>query len=114
MKLITTLTDAPKQQHTLVLDNNDTADFYIEYCGRMESWYFSIQYNDITQKCIKAVLTPNALRHLRRVIPFGIAFVSESLVEPFRIDDFVTGRIQMYVLNEEDVVTLEEEVYNNG
>ena len=112
MKLITTLTDAPKQQHTLVLYNNETADFYLEYCGRMESWYFSISYNDITQKCIKVVLTPNALRHLRRIIPFGIAFISESQVEPFRIDDFISGRIKMYVLNEEDVASVETEIYN--
>lgn len=112
MKQITTLTAAPKQSHSLVLDNNDTADFYLEYCGRMESWYFSIAYNNTVQKCIKVVLTPNALRHLRRIIPFGIAFVSESQVEPFRIDDFITGRIKMYVLNEEDVATVEAEIYN--
>lgn len=112
MKQITTLTAAPKQQHTLVLDNNETADFYLEYCGRMESWYFSFAYNDTVQKCIKVVLTPNALRHLRRIIPFGIMFTSESMVEPFRIDDFTSGRIQMFVLNEEDVATIETEIYN--
>lgn len=112
MKQITTITQAPKQQHSLVLDNNETADFYLEYCGRMESWYFNIVYKDIIQKCIKVVLTPNALRHLRRILPFGIAFVSESQVEPFQIDDFSSGRIQMFILNEEDVLTIEDEFYN--
>jgi hypothetical protein len=112
MKQITTLTAAPKQQHTLVLENNDTADFYLEYCPRMQSWYFNISYGDITQKCIKVVLTPNALRHLRRVIPFGIAFMSDSLVEPFGQEDFKNGRVQIYVLNEEDVAEIESEIYN--
>ena len=112
MKQITTLTAAPKQQHTLVLKNNETADFYLEYCGRMQSWYFNISYKDTVQNCIKVVLNPNALRHLRRIIPFGIAFVSESQVEPFQIDDFTSGRIQMYVLNEDDVATIEAEIYN--
>lgn len=112
MKQITTITAAPKQQHTLVLENNETADFYLEYCGRMESWYFSISYNNTVQNCIKAVLTPNALRHLRRIIPFGIAFISESQVEPFRLDDFAAGRVQMYVLNSEDVAEIEQEIYN--
>lgn len=113
MKLITTITAAYKQQHTLVLENNDTADFYLEYCPRMQSWYFNISYGDITQKCIKVVLTPNALRHLRRIIPFGLAFVSEGEVEPFRQDDFSSGRIQLFVLNEEDVAQIEEEIYND-
>lgn len=113
MKIIRTITAAPKQQHTLVLENNDTADFYLEYCPRMQSWYFNISYGDITQKCIKVVLTPNALRHLRRIIPFGLAFVSEGEVEPFRQDDFSSGRIQLFVLNEEDVAQIEEEIYND-
>ena len=112
MKQITTLTAAPKQQHTLILENNDTVDFYLEYCGRMQSWYFNISYKNIEQKCIKVVLTPNALRHLRKIIPFGIAFISEGNVEPFQIDDFATGKVQMYVLNNDDVATIESEVYN--
>lgn len=112
MKRITTLTSAAKQQHTLVLDNNDTADFYLEYCPRMQSWYFNFTYGEITQNCIKVVLTPNALRHLRRLIPFGIAFLSESEVEPFSQDDFKTGRVQMFVLNQEDVAEIEAEIYN--
>lgn len=113
MKQITTITAAPKQQHTLVLENNDTVDFYLEYCPRMQSWYYSFNYKSITEKCIKVVLTPNSLRHLRRVIPFGLAFVSESQVEPFSQDDFLTGRIQLYVLNAEDVALIEEEIYND-
>ena len=112
MKQITTLTNAPKQIHSLVLENNETADFYLEYCGRMESWYFSISYNDTVQNCIKVVLTPNALRHLRRIIPFGIAFISESQVEPFRLDDFSAGRVEMYVLNADEVEQIEQEIYN--
>jgi len=113
MKIITTITDAPKQQHTLVLENNDTVDFYIEYCPRMQSWYYSFNYKNITQNCIKVVLTPNSLRHLRRVIPFGLAFISESQVEPFNQDDFLIGRVQLCVLNEEEVAQIEEEIYND-
>ena len=113
MKEITTITAAPKQQHTLVLENNETADFYLEYCARMQSWYFNISYKNTTQNCIKVVLTPNALRYMRRIIPFGLAFIADSRVEPFSQDDFKTGRIKMYVLNEEEVAQVEEEIYND-
>lgn len=112
MKQITTITNAPKQRHSIVLENNETADFYLEYCGRMESWYFSISYKDTIQNCIKVVLTPNALRHLRRIIPFGIAFISESQVEPFRQDDFSAGRVELYLLNADEVKQIEQEIYN--
>lgn len=113
MKQITTITAAQKQQHTLVLENNETVEFYIEYCPRMQAWYYNFTYKNITQNCIKVVLTPNSLRHLRRVIPFGLAFLSDSQVEPFNQDDFLTGRIQLYVLNEDEVAEFEEEFYND-
>lgn len=113
MKQITTITSAPKQQHTLVLENNDTVDFYLQYCPRMQAWYYNFTYKNITENCIKVVLTPNSLRHLRRVIPFGLAFLSDSQVEPFSQDDFITGRIQLYVLNEDEIKEVEEEIYND-
>ena len=111
MQQITTLTDEPRQRHQLVLDTNETVDFRLYFSARQQAWYFDFTYNDLTCKCSKVVLTPNALRCFRRIIPFGIAFDTDGFVEPFQIDDFSTGRVKMYVLNEEDVQTIEQEIY---
>lgn len=112
MQEITTLTSAPNQLHRLVLDNNETADFRLYYSGRMQSWYYDIEYKDITIKCSKVVLTPNSLRQLKNILPFGISFYSDSDIEPFQINDFVTGRVKMGVLNADEVEQIEEEIYN--
>lgn len=111
MKEITTLTNEPKQRHTLVLDNNETVEFYLYYSIRNQAWYFDFTYKDITDNCLKVVLTPNSLRHLKRIIPFGIAFATDGYVEPFQIDDFSSGRVKMYVLNSEDVENVEQEIF---
>lgn len=59
-------------------------------------------------------MTPNALRCFLRIIPFGIAFSTNSYVEPFQLDDFSSGRVQMYLLNSEDVQTIEQEIFLDG
>lgn len=112
MQEITTLTSSPKQLHTLVLDNNEKVDFKLYYLSRQEAWFFDIQYKDLIVNCSKVVLTPNALRQFRKIIPFGIAFVTTGFVEPFQITDFSSGRVKMYVLNSTEVQNVEQEILN--
>lgn len=113
MKQITTLTSSPNQRHQLILDNNESVDFLLYYSARQQAWYFDFTYKETTAKCLKVVLTPNALRCFRRTLPFGIGFDTNGSVEPFQLDDFSSGRVKMYVLNSEDVQTIEQEVYND-
>lgn len=112
MQIITSLTNEPNQRHQLVLDNNETVDFRLYYLARMQSWYYDFSYQDTTVYCSKVVLTPNSLRQFRRILPFGLAFFSDSEVEPFQITDFSSGRVQMAILNAEEVQQIEEEIYN--
>lgn len=112
MQVITTLTNSPNQFHELVLDNNETADFRLYFSGRMQSWFYDITYRDISIYGSKVVLTPNSLRQLKNIIPFGLAFFSDSDIEPFQIDDFGSGRIRLGVLTNEEVKQIEEEVFN--
>lgn len=113
MKQITTLTNSPNQRHQLVLDNNETVDFRLYYSSRQQAWYYDFTYNDLTVNCSKVVLSPNALRQFRRIISWGLAFDTDGYVEPFQLDDFSSGRVRMYVLNSEDVETIEQEIYLN-
>lgn len=112
MQVITTLTNHPNQLHTLVLENNETATFRLYYYGRMQEWYYDLEYKDLTINGAKVVLTPNSLRQFRKIIPFGIAFFADSYVEPFEIEAFSSGRVSMGILTSEEVEQVESEVYN--
>lgn len=112
MQQITSITSEPKQRMTLVLENNETVDFLLYYLPRQQSWFYNFTYNTLTCKGSKVTLTPNSLRQFKRVIPFGIAFMSNDSVEPFDIDDFSNGRVIMYVLNADEVKEIESEVFN--
>lgn len=113
MKRITSITSKSKQQMTLALDNNETVDFKLYYFPRQQSWYFDFKYNDLIVNGLKVVISPNATRQFKNIMSFGIAFAASSFIEPFAIDDFETGRVNMYVLTKEDVELAEKEIYNN-
>lgn len=112
MKLITSITAEPKQRLVLKLDDNDTAIMHLYYYSSQRSWYFDIEYNGYKNNGNKVVLTPNALRHLRKKLPFGISFLAGSNADPFQLDDFANGTVMMLLLNKEDVQDIEDNIYN--
>lgn len=111
MQQITQITNKPKQHLTLLLENNETVDFKLYYSPRQQSWFYDFNYKEITQKGSRVVLTPNALRQFKKIIPFGISFSANSLVEPFSITDFSSGRVTMYILNASEVTQVEAEIF---
>ena len=111
---VTSITNASKQQIRIPLDNGSTVDFKLYFLPTQYSWYFDFTYGDYTSNGNKVVLTYNALRHLKNVIPFGMAFMSDSRVEPFSIEDFSSERIKMYLLSADEVTEIEETIYNGN
>lgn len=111
MKTITSLTDEPKQRHQLVLDTNDTVEFRLYFYPTQKSWYFDFLYNNLIVNGSKVVLSPNTLRNFKNIIPFGIGFVTDGFVEPYKLDDFSSGRVKMVLLNKEDVMEVERNIF---
>jgi len=108
---ITSLTDNARQSFQIPIETGDKIDFKLYYYITQKSWFFDFTYNNYTSNGNRVVLTPNALRHLKHIIPFGIAFMAEGYVEPFDITDFSSGRVSMYVLNQEEVQEIESNIY---
>jgi len=114
MQIITSLTEQPKQKFNLKLDNNERATMRLYYYESQKSWYFDIEYNNRINRGNKVVLTFNALRHLKRLIPFGVGFISDSNADPFSLDAFTSQKVIMILLNQEEVQEIEETIYNES
>lgn len=112
MQHITSITSQSNQRMTLVLENNETANFRLYYLPRQQGWFYDITYKELIVNCSRVVLTPNSLRQFRNIIPFGLAFIADGNVEPFAIDDFSSGRVNMYVLNSEEIRQIETDFFN--
>jgi len=111
MNQVTGLTSDYRQSFQILTQDGEIVYFNLYYYMTQQSWFFDFTYKDYTCNCERVVLTPNALRHLKNVIPFGIAFYSNDKVEPIFVDDFETGRVQMLILNNEEVKEVELNIY---
>lgn len=111
MDQVTGITAEYRQNFQFLTTKGEKVDFNLYYYLTQQSWFFDFTYKDYTCNCQRVVLTPNALRHLKNIIPFGIAFYSEDKVEPIFIDDFETERVKMLVLSSDEVKELEQNLY---
>lgn len=112
MKLITSITDLPRQRFTLQLDNNETVIMKLYYYTTQKSWYFDIEYKDYINRGNKVVIAPNVIRHLKNKLPFGLMFLSGNNADPFQLEDFVNGNVLMVLLNQDDVKEIEDTIYS--
>lgn len=111
MKRINSITADYRQKFKFLTETGEQVQFRMYYYITQQSWFFDFSYNNYTCNCQRITLSPNALRHLKNIIPFGVAFMSDDKVEPIFIDDFESGRVQMFVLNADEVKEVEQNIY---
>jgi hypothetical protein len=112
MTLVDNLTDAADQTTTLILPDNTAATLRLRFRPRTGRWVADVGYaaTGFQANGINVCCLPNILRAWRRTLPFGIAFMTADFTDPFQLTDFLTGRCSVYLLNEEDVASVEETV----
>lgn len=114
MKRITNVTNNPKQHIILQNENGEDIDFYLEYKPRVEGWFYSFKYNELEAKNLQVCIHPNILRQFQRNIDFGVGFMSTNNAEPFSVDAFSTGKCEMFLLNKDDILNIESEIYGEN
>ena len=113
MKQITELTNDSKQLYTVIGENGEQIKFNLYYYATQESWYFDISYLTTTINGLKLTNFPNILRQWKNILPFGLACTVTDGFDPYYIDDFVNGRVSVFLLNSDDVTTVEQQVFLN-
>lgn len=113
MQEITGITNNTYQRLTLTVGENETCTVKLYYSPTQYAWYYDWEYKNLSSKCNKVVLTPNALRQFKGRIPFGFQFYSEDDIPPYKIDDWTT-RVSFFVLSKDEVDMIEQEVFARG
>ncbi len=111
MQQISNLSDEANQLTKVVLADGSVATFEFQYLAAIERWAFSVSHPEL--QCDGMILCdgPNVLRQWRNLIPFGLGCYSTDGADPFYIEDFVSGRITLYVLDASEVAFFETNVY---
>lgn len=112
MTRVDNLTNAADQTSTLILPDNTAATLRLRFRPRTQRWVADVGYtpknfqlNGLTLTCL-----PNVLRSFRGVLPFGLAFLTADFTDPFDLQDFASGRVQVFLLNADDVALVETSI----
>lgn len=111
MNLLTGITDAARQNTTIRIADGTRATLLLEYRPQQLGWFFDLAHENFALKGVRLVASPNILRAWRDLLPFGLAVVTTSAVEPTGARDFVDGVAQIYLLDAEDVIEVEETIF---
>lgn len=109
MALKILINDSPKQEFKVNLETGEIVTFYFQYIAIHTSWYLvSFTYNNVIKYINKRIaLSFNLLSQFYNTLPFGISCVSNDGIEPIYLDDFVTERVELYVITNAEKQTLE-------
>lgn len=111
MTKLDALTAAPKQIIKTQDDTGAIITLTLEFVASQRGWFYSVGYPGWTGVSRRRLVnSPNMLRQFRGVIPFGLACYVTDGYEPVFIDDFTSGRVQVYLLENETDKELMESV----
>ncbi len=111
MYQITNLSSEPKQEITMLLDDNSKVKLTFEYKSNQMGWFFGIEYENYNYQNIRLTTAYNLLRAYCNYLPFGLRVDTPDYGEPTNITDFITGYATVYLLTKEDVQTVESNYY---
>lgn len=105
MQLLTNITNDPIQTHIIEF-NDSQLTFTLRFLPTVSMWFFDFGYQGEQYSGFKLSL---GVRHLVAYnFPFDFVIRDTSLsgIDPFKADDFSSGRIQIFLLEPEDLAEL--------
>jgi len=81
--------------------------FFFNYRVQQRGWFCNIRYNDFILNGLRLALNINLLDQFKNLIPFGLIVTANDKIEPIDINDFSNDRVQLSVLNEEEIEDIE-------
>ncbi|WP_373033341.1 hypothetical protein [Sulfurovum sp.] len=105
MKQITNITADSAQRHTILVGDK-TIVLTLKFLEVASIWCFDIEYNGFSKYGFKLSLNVQHLNNYNLPFDFIIRDTTNTGIDPFQIDDFFSGRIEMYILEADDLLGL--------
>ena len=103
MKVVTGLTNQPKQRASLVLADGSSVSLYLEYYPQQLGWFADVAWQSWAVQGIRLTAFPNLLAQWQNVIPFGLGVVTSTGAEPLNSGDLADGTATLYLLETADL-----------
>jgi len=103
LKVLSGIRATGQQKLITSADNGDTIDIILYFQSRTNNWKMDVTSGDFILKGIRVSHVLNLLCQYHNIIPFGIGVIIDDGGEPFLINDFSTGRVQLAILTPDEV-----------
>lgn len=103
--LIENITDEPHQRHTIVFEESEIT-VVLRFHPTVEMWTIDTGFKN--KQSFGHKLSNNVLHMRSRNFPYDFVVTDNSGtgLDPIRIDDFSTGRCNLYMLEADDMETI--------
>lgn len=110
---IDNITDDASQEITVNMDDGTTLAIQLLYLSSSQRWSVNLSHSDselFTANGIVLTVHPNLLRQWKNIINFGLTCATVDGVDPIDVADFSNGRASLFILNSDDVQTIEDTI----
>ena len=108
IRILTTLTDNAFQSLSFVTSEGEEVNLTFRYIPSQETWFVDVDSDSLTIHGLALQAFVNLLDPYHNLISWGLYIWSKDGFDPWKIDDFSTGRIKVAVIEEFEYAAIEE------
>ena len=112
IRILSTLTDNAYQSVSFTTNKGENVVLTFRYMPGQQTWFVDVNSHSLTIYGLALATFVNLLDPYHNNISWGLYVWSEDGFDPYRIDDFSTGRIRVAIL--EDLENAVIEGFLNG
>ena len=99
---IQNITDQPHQRHTIIIDESEV-ELSLRFHPTIQMWVIDVEYAGRVASGFKLSLSVLHMESQNFPFDFVVDDTSGTGLDPFRLDDFATGRCRLYMLDAADM-----------
>lgn len=108
MKRLDGIRASGTQKLATTASNGDIVNITLYFNAATQSWKMDVECNNFSLKGNRVFSSLNMLSQYEKIIPFGLAVITEGGGEPFIINDFSQKRVNMYLLSPGEVIEVQD------
>ena len=108
MRVLNTLTDAAYQSVSFTTKEGEEVKLIVRFIPSQEMWFLDVESPSLTVRGLALVTFINILETYKNKISWGLYVWSKDGFDPWKVDDFSTGRIKLCISEGLENAVLEE------
>lgn len=102
MNRVINLSDEPIQDHHLIIDGI-LVDVRLRFMPTVQSWFMNVSAGGKTINGVRMAGSTLHIPYMNFPFDFVVYVNDKTKLDPFRVDDFVTGRCELYVVTADEM-----------